>query len=276
MPEGPEIRLAADRLRESICGDRLQGLFFAFERLQPFVPRLAGSRVVSVQSRGKAMVTRFDNDLSLYTHNQLYGRWLIVPYGELPESSRSLRVALHTPTQSALLYSASDIEILNERQLRQHPYLSRLGPELLDESLTHAEVAERFMLPRLRRKRLMNLLVDQHIVSGMGNYLCCEVLFVSRLHPCARVMDCSESQLRVLARESLRLTRASYRSGGITNDMQRVEQMRQNGVGYEEYRFQVYRRAGQPCYVCGTIVQKQARQGRPLYYCPGCQSDGAC
>lgn len=275
MPEGPEIRRAADGLREAVAGERLTGVFFAFAHLKGFERQLTGRRVVSISSRGKAIVTRFDNGLNLYTHNQLYGRWQIVPHGELPDSRRSLRVALHVSSHSALLYSASTIEILKDVQLRQHPYLSRLGPELLDESLIHDEVVARFMRPRHRRKRLMNLLVDQQIVSGMGNYLCCEALFVTRLYPGARVMDCSAQQIGQLAHNSLRLTRTSYHSGGITNDLQRVEQLRRSGAGFEEYRFQVYRRAGQPCYVCGTVVAKETMQGRPIYYCPVCQPDGS-
>jgi endonuclease-8 len=50
----------------------------------------------------------FSNGLTLYTHNQLYGRWLIITGSEYPDSSRQLRLAIHTGDHAALLYSASD------------------------------------------------------------------------------------------------------------------------------------------------------------------------
>jgi formamidopyrimidine-DNA glycosylase len=81
--------------------------------------------VCQVKARGKAILTRFSNGLTLYTHNQPYGRWLITTGGEYPDSSRQLRLAIHTGDHTALLYSASDISILNEAELRQHPYVYR-------------------------------------------------------------------------------------------------------------------------------------------------------
>ena len=91
------------------------------------------------------MLTRFDNGLTLYSHNQLYGRWYTTRRPQLPNTARQLRVALHTQTHSALLYSASDIAVLSDRQLSEHPFLSRLGPDILDRSLTASRIAERLL-----------------------------------------------------------------------------------------------------------------------------------
>jgi endonuclease-8 len=75
---------------------------------------LQGKTVCQVTARGKAILTRFSNGLTLYTHNQLYGRWLITTGGEYPDSSRQLRLAIHTGDHAALLYSAKDISILSD------------------------------------------------------------------------------------------------------------------------------------------------------------------
>ena len=69
-------------------------------------------RVLRVDTRGKALLIRFEQGLTLYAHNQLYGRWYLNKRGTFPKTGRSLRVALHTETDSALLYSASDIAVL--------------------------------------------------------------------------------------------------------------------------------------------------------------------
>jgi endonuclease-8 len=96
LPEGPEIRRAANELAAAIAGRQVTKLFFAFDHLKSYARRLQGETVCRVTPRGKAILTRFSNDLTLYTHNQLYGRWLITADGEYPDSSRQLRPAIHT------------------------------------------------------------------------------------------------------------------------------------------------------------------------------------
>ena len=107
MPEGPEIRRAADKLAAAIAGQRVTKVFFAFDHLKPYASHLRGETVCHVTARGKAILTRVSNGLTLYTHNQLYGRWLITPDGKYPDSSRQLRLAIHSGARAALLYSAS-------------------------------------------------------------------------------------------------------------------------------------------------------------------------
>ena len=113
MPEGPEIRLVADRLEAALGGQIVEEVYFGLPRLQAFSESLQGRRVTCVESRGKALLTRFDSGLTLYSHNQLYGRWYVEPRGKLPRTNRNLRVGLHTATRSALLYSASEIAVLS-------------------------------------------------------------------------------------------------------------------------------------------------------------------
>jgi endonuclease-8 len=227
--------------------------------------------VCQVTARGKAILTFFINGLTLYTHNQLYERWLIITGGEYPDSSRRLRLAIHSGDHAALLYSASDISILNDAELRQHPYVSRLGPDLLDPGVEADQLAARLSEKRYRRRCLMGLLQDQVVMAGMGNYLCCEVLHVAGIHPQHRPADLSTTQLRRLIDSCLHLVRQSYEAGGITNDLGRATILRKQGASFEACRFHVYRREGLPCYRCGTSIIKSRFCGRVGYLCPACQ-----
>lgn len=271
MPEGPEIRRAADRLDRCLRGRRLRHVHCGLERLKELPQALEDTRVLGVEARGKAMLTRFDNGRVLYTHNQLYGRWEILPDGDYPASSRSLRLALHTGEWMALLYSASEIELLTEAELAGHPYLRKLGPELLAPETGESEIIARFEDPRFRRRALFGLLQDQSFVSGMGNYLVCEALFVAGVHPQNRLADLDADQRRELARACLDLTRRSHATGGITNDLALVVELERQGVDFEGRRFRVYRREGLPCYRCGQAIEKGRYGGRMGYRCPGCQ-----
>ncbi|RMF03699.1 MAG: endonuclease VIII [Chloroflexi bacterium] len=271
MPEGPEIKRAADELAAAIAGRTATEVFFAFDHLKPYQPQLSGQRVQSVEARGKAMLVRFANGLNIYSHNQLYGRWMVRPAYDFPQTNRQLRLAIHNSAHSALLYSASDIAVLADEQLSAHPYLSRLGPNLLDPAVTALQVAARFSAPQFARRRLTSLLLDQQFLAGLGNYLRSEVLFVARVHPALRPADCTPAQISRLAEAALSLTRQSYRTGGITNNLQQVEQLRQAGVSRDRYRFWVFNRADEPCWVCGTPIIKDKAGGRRLYFCPVCQ-----
>lgn len=112
MPEGLEIRRAADNLEAAIKGKPLTDVWFAFPQLKSYQSRLIGQHVTHVETRGKALLTHFSNDLTLYSHNQLYGVWRVVDTGEEPQTTRVLRVKLQTADKTILLYSASDIEML--------------------------------------------------------------------------------------------------------------------------------------------------------------------
>jgi len=271
MPEGPEIRRAADRVQAVLAGQRLQHVFLAFESLQPWCKTLQGQSVVSVDTIGKHMLVRFDSGLRLYSHNQLYGRWYVRPRDQYPDTNRSLRVGLHTDTHSALLYSASAVDVIREDQLDRDPRLAGLGPDPLHDSVSQSLVRSRLDDPGFRRRQLAALLLDQGFFAGLGNYLRSEILFAARVHPRRRPVDCTGRQLHALAQAILRLPRRSYRTGGIVNGDALVKRLRTQGVSREARRFQVFGRDGQACYRCGQKIVRASTGGRRTYYCPGCQ-----
>lgn len=272
MPEGPEIRQAADEISMAIAGNVAEAVFFAFDNLKPYEEILSGVRVTAVTSRAKAMLTHFANNYTIYSHNQLYGIWMVREARDFPETGRQLRLAIHTAEKSALLYSASNIEVWPTAELEEHPFLKKLGPDLLDPSVTVIQIGERYRADQFCRRRLTSLLLDQGFLAGLGNYLRSEILFVARVHPRLRPMDCAQVQIDALATASIQLTRQSYQTRGITNELQLAERLRRMGCSYRDYRFRVFNRDGQACYVCGTPIIKEMLGGRRLYYCPICQS----
>lgn len=271
MPEGPEIRIAADRIAKVLVAQEATKIFFAFSSLKPFEEMLQGASVTAVETWGKAMVMRFSNELAIYSHNQLYGRWYVRRRSNYPKTNRELRLAIHTKRHSALLYSASDIEVLAQEGLKEHPFLSKIGPDLLHESTTEEVVYERYSDPAFQRRSLAGLLLHQHFLAGLGNYLRSEILHVCGLHPLHRLKDCSDGQRKELAHETLRLAQQSYETKGITNDLERAEALKAKRVPRRAYRHHVFAREGKPCYVCGTKIRKEDHTNRRVYLCPICQ-----
>jgi endonuclease VIII len=271
MPEGPEIKLAADKIAKAIRNVPITEVFFAFDTLKEFEKILASYQVVSVKPKGKALLIRFSNDLSIYSHNQLYGVWLVrAPYN-YPNTNRQLRLAIHTHKKSALLYSASDISVLNDTEIAVHPFLTSLGLDVLDEATTIEQVQARFTEKQFYRRGLAPLLLNQHFLCGLGNYLRSEILFVANVNPTLRPVDCTERQIERLAEATLVIPRKSYFTKGITNDITIANKLKATGKPRQAYRHWVFGRDNQPCHVCGTSIVKTTLAGRRLYYCPQCQ-----
>ena len=272
MPEGPEIQRARDDIAKVLEQGKVTKLFFAFDNLKPFQSKLKNKRIIEVSAKGKAMLIRFSNGYTIYSHNQLYGKWITSPDAQTPDVKRQLRLAIYTQEGAAFLYSASDIRVLKEHELAEHPYLNKLGLELLSENTTEKRVMQRLMSYQKSRRSLMILLQDQSILAGIGNYLCCEILYVSGLHPETRICDLNKQKLNQLAKNILKLTRQSYETAGITNLLSRATKLAKQGVEFEDYRFNVYRRKGLPCYKCGDNIVKDKFSGRMGYCCLSCQT----
>ncbi|RAT17339.1 endonuclease VIII [Lonsdalea populi] len=262
MPEGPEIRRAADMLSAAIAGKTLTAAWFAFPALKIYEHRLAGAHVTQIVTRGKALLTCFSNDCVLYSHNQLYGVWRVGLPETLPETKRDLRVRLTTADSAVSLYSASDIDILTTDQLATHPFLQRIGPDVLDMTVTAEQVQERLLSPRFRRRQFSGLLLDQTFLAGLGNYLRAEILWQAELAPQHRAADLSPQQLAVLSQALLEIPRLSYRTRG------EGDERRHHGA---VFRFRVFHRAGKPCERCGHLIERSVLSSRPFYCCSHCQ-----
>lgn len=271
MPEGPEIRRAADRIAAVLTDRPVEEVSFGLPRLERFAERLRGARVIEVETRGKAMLTHFDNGWVIYSHNQLYGVWKVVRRGKLPETRRSLRLALHTPSHSALLYSASDISVWPVEEIGAHPFLARIGPDLLSRPPSWQSIAARLQEPAFRGRALGALYLDQAFLAGTGNYLRSEILFCAGVHPQQRAQSLGRGERGRLARESLAVTRRSYDSAGITLTPRLAAQAKRQSKAFERRRFFVFARAGQPCYRCGHPIERGTLGSRRIYWCPRCQ-----
>jgi len=262
MPEGPEIRRSSYRLEAAIKCKPLTDVWFAFPQLKPFEAQLVGQTVTHIETRGKALLTHFSHNLTLYSHNQLYGVWRVVKANEQPQTTRVLRVRLQTADNAVLLYSASDIEMLTPEQLLTHPFLQRVGPDVLDMSLAPCEVKTRLVSPRFRNRQFSGLLLDQAFLAGLGNYLRVEILWEVGLAAQHKASQLSDEQLEALSHALLDIPRLSYNTRGVVDDNKHHGAL---------FRFKVFHREGKACERCGGLIAKTTLSSRPFYWCPHCQ-----
>jgi endonuclease VIII len=275
MPEGPEIKRSADVLATALSGKCAHLVEFAFPHLATHAAGMRGQIISAVEPRGKAMLTQFDHGVTIYSHNQLYGQWRVLKHDQAPQPGLQIRMAIHTDDAVAVLYSASDISVWPSAKIEEHPYIAKLGVELLGASLSVstklADVMAQINAARFARKSLAALLLDQGFLAGIGNYLRSEILFVARIHPRARLAELAAAQRLQLAEAALNLTRQSYRTGGITNDVAIAQKLKSQGVPYGRYRHWVFDREGEKCHICGDVIERIDMTGRGLYCCMRCQ-----
>lgn len=258
MPEGDTIWRTAQSLRRWVGGREVTAARTTVPGLA--VERLLGHRAEAVEARGKHLLVRFSGGLTLHTHMRMTGSWHVYPAGRpwrRPE--QQARVVLEAGERVAVCFNAPVVELLASREELAHPGLAGLGPDVLVEPLDLAEVGRR-AATRPPELAVAELLLDQRVVSGIGNIYRCESLFVGRAHPWTPWPTAPWPDLVSTAAD---LMRANLVAGvGFARDL---------GAGPD--RPWVYRRQGRPCRRCGTLiaVARLGAQARTVYWCPTCQ-----
>ena len=263
----------ARQIRRALEDAPLTEAWFAFESLRPWSRRLVGQSLDSVTTLGKALLLAFPDGTTIYTHNQLYGRWMFSGPDRRPDTNRSLRLALSTESRSALLYSASEIDVIASDALEAHPFIRRAGLDVLSSDASAETVEEWIARPEFARRGLGHLLLDQSFLAGVGNYLRSEILFLAGLPPSARIRDLDEARRQALADAARTLMWRSVNTGGVTNDPERARTLKTAGWKRRDYRHYVFGRTGQACFDCDAPVERETFSGRRLYRCPRCQPD---
>ena len=270
MPEGPEVRISADKIGKAVGGVPLTSIF-EFPVLVPYQDQFESVVLDSVDTYGKSFVLNFANQLCIYVHLQLYGRWKIGTLRSLKPSNRTVRFSLRSNTHHATLYSATEIEVLTPDQVPHHKFIRKLGPDILRKGYRASHISRRLAKPKFARRRLGGLLLNQSMFSGLGNYLRSEILFRSKLLPNRTLGSLTDPERTLLAKMIHQTTLRTYETKGITLDQSYVNQAKLNGLKRSQYRHFVFDREGAPCWICSTTIEKFQVSGRRLYLCKNCQ-----
>ena len=161
---------------------------------------------------------------------------------------------------------------MEEWELSGHPYLAKLGPDVVVKQTSTTDLIEHMNLDKFKRRRLKTLLLDQGFFAGIGNYLRSEVLFTSGLHPDRTISSLTDEEKVRLAEQALVLSRQSYDVPGITVDLELYDQLLSLGLKRSRARHWVFTRNELPCHRCGNLIFHTRPGGRRLDYCPECQT----
>jgi endonuclease VIII len=179
MPEGDTVWLAGRRLHDALAGDRLTRSDFRVPQLA--TTDLAGRTVTEVVSRGKHLLTRVDDDLTLHTHFRMDGTWHLYRPGDRWRGGPQwqVRVLLETAAWQAVGYRLPVVELLPRD--REDDAVGHLGPDILGPDWDPAEAVRR--LAAQPDREVGDALLDQRNLAGIGNLYKAESLFLAaRVH----------------------------------------------------------------------------------------------
>ena len=261
MPEGDTVWLAGRRLDDALGGEVLRGSDFRVPQLA--TADLSGRTVREVLSRGKHLLTRIDDDLTLHTHFRMDGSWHLYRPGDRWRGGPDwqVRVVLSTASWQAVGYRLPVVELLARD--REVDAVGHLGPDLLGPDWDLDEAVRRLAADPGRE--VGQALLDQRNLAGIGNLYKAEVCFLSGVSPWTPVGRIDRVDLAAAVERAQRLLAAN-------KDHPWQSTTGERGRGRDHW---VFERAGRPCRRCGTPVAS-AEQGDPpyqriTYWCPRCQ-----
>ena len=271
MPEGPEVRRAADKIEKALKGKRIEHVDAPSTAIADIAPGLVGATCLEVETYGKAFVLRFDRPFAIYVHLQLYGVWKAGKLSRFQTLSRSLRFTLKSKDAYASLYSATDICILDASEIDEHPYIAKLGIDVLHKNCTRKTLFNQLSEKRFQRRELGLLLLDQKFIAGIGNYLRSEILFIANMHPDTKLADLDGEKRQHLAEIIKATCLRAYKASGVTTSKEYVRNAKEHGRTRRQYRHYVFGRTDRACSTCKRSIQKITRAGRNLFLCETCQ-----
>jgi len=266
MPEYPEIAVLAREMKTELAGRVISRV----DVLQPrclnmtkrsFVKGLTGAKIVDVTQRGKWLKVETTQGWLLLSLG-MGGEILLVHPGQLPKKHRLVFYFEDGEALAVNFWWFGYAHYARPGQLGRHRMTAKLGPNALD--LTPAELWQKLAG---RRGQVKAFLLDQSKIAGIGNFYVHDILFLARLHPLRSLKSLTPEDGERLSHAIRGGLAPSLKKGGSFYE---VDLYGKKGkfslddvlIGYK---------AGKPCPVCGTPIQKIRTGGTVTFICPACQ-----
>jgi formamidopyrimidine-DNA glycosylase len=253
VPELPEVERAVVELRRHVVGRTITSLDVHHaalrRRITPAQRRsVRGARITGVRRRGKHQLIDLVDGRVLHAHFRMSGDWAV---GADAASARYARATIHLDDGSAVVLD--DPRALSSVVLvpAGEDSIAGLGPDADDPSVSAEWLGHRLAK---RRAPIKVVLLDQGVLSGIGNIYASEALWSSRIDPRRLANDLTSAEVRRLLSSVRKVLKkasgARYAEGG---------------------RFDAYDREGKKCRRCGSEIERIPQAGRSTYFCPNCQ-----
>jgi formamidopyrimidine-DNA glycosylase len=281
MPELPEVETVRRGIESRVVGRKILDVEVGRERSvrrvgkEAVVHGLTGTTMTAARRRGKYILCDLDSGDAVMIHLRMSGRVLVEPIGTQrpPHTHVVLQLAprdgLHEEMWFVDPRTFGEVVVYDPRlEAEVLPELTKLGPDPISDRFDGGVLAERLSG---RRGAIKPLLLNQHVVAGVGNIYADEVLHRVGLRWSRTVDTLSRKKIDQLAVAIREILAEAIESGGSTlQDTQYVDV--EGNVGSFQENHRVYGREGLGCLTCGkTSIRRVMVGGRSTAYCPRCQ-----
>ncbi len=279
MPELPEVETVRRGLADRVVGRVIERVEVGRERSvrrtsrQQVIDGLTGTRILDADRRGKYLLLPLDSGDELMVHLRMSGQLLLAPVDSPRPPHTHVVLRLSGAPAEELWFvdprTFGEVVVFDPEHVDvELPELAKMGIDPLRDGLD--AITLQAVLAG-RRTRLKPLLLDQHVIAGIGNIYADEILHAAKLHPERIAGSLRRPEVVRLHDEVHRILEAAVGAGGSTlGDAQYVDLMGSGGSYQEDHR--VYGRAGERCMTCGRgIIRRTVAGGRSTHFCPWCQ-----
>ena len=270
MPELPEVETIKESMRESVCGAIIESAVIIRRDLRVPVPScfenmVGGHKIINLYRKAKYAIMELDNGYSIIWHFGMSGK-IKISHDDSPTLQKHDHAILKT-SKGTLIYNDPRrfglITLAESCHLNENPLFSSLGLDPFDE-----ELDENYLMRKLKNKvtPIKIALLDQTIVSGIGNIYASEALYEARISPLRPSSSLNLIEMKKLI-ESVRkvLCKAIEAGGSTLHDYRKP-----NGdIGYFQFQHAVYGKTGHKCpnCICKKGILHCVQGGRSTYYC---------
>jgi formamidopyrimidine-DNA glycosylase len=280
MPELPEVQNTINGLIKKVLNRTFIDVWTDIKRFKNIKQKIKNKKIKKLYRRGKNIIFELSDNFSLLVHQKmtghlLYGEW-ILKYGKWqPIKNKNLEDPynrfLHIIffLDNKKMFALSDvrkfakIKFYKTEELKKE--LEKLGPEPLDKNFTFEKFKKLF---EKKSGKIKQVLMDQNVISGIGNIYASEVLWVSKIHPEKSVAKLSEKELKFLYKAIKKVLEISVKLGGESFSDYRKPDGSKGGFDSER---KVYKRENQKCKRCKTLIKRIKIGQRSSFFCPICQ-----
>lgn len=274
MPEKPEVITVAKKLEKKILGKKIIDVNILYPKMidypdiVTFKKCIKNQTINSITTRGKWIVVELDTDYLLF-HLRMEGKFFFRNKND--EINKHEHIIFLLNDEIELRFAdvrkfAKVMLIPKDKLLTMKPY-TELGLEPWDKNLNVEYLKE-----KLKNKKLpiKTILLDQSIITGIGNIYADEILFLSKVNPLTKPNLLTDVDFDNIIKNTTKVLDKAIEEGGTTIRSYTSEE----GVtGLFQNNLNVHQREGEECYTCKTKIVKIRVGGRGTYYCPKCQKE---
>ncbi|MGG4037453.1 DNA-formamidopyrimidine glycosylase [Heyndrickxia ginsengihumi] len=273
MPELPEVETIRRTLETLVIGKKIKSVNIYWPKIikrpeivEQFQDALVDQTILSIGRRGKFLIF-YTDDYALVSHLRMEGKYRVFPTDE--PIDKHTHVIFHFTDHFDLRYNDvrkfGTMHLFNKgKELDSEP-LVQLGPEPFFEDFTAA-----YLYAKLQKteRSIKAVLLDQKVVTGLGNIYVDESLFRAGIYPERKAKSLTKKEVNKLHKEIISTLQEAVDKGGSTI---RSYINSQGQMGMFQLNLFVYGRKGEACRKCGTLIEKNVTAGRGTHYCPNCQ-----